>query len=68
MDPGDMKDMFKLAIKDAAPRRATIVNNKAEAVTITLIDFVRSMVLKTIDHSLLKDNEEICSPIGCLNN
>ncbi|USD36574.1 alkaline phosphatase family protein [Ferrimonas sp. SCSIO 43195] len=46
MTPGEFKHAVAAIIADAAPERAGSVNNKAEAVTITLIDFVRYNVLK----------------------
>lgn len=46
MEDGDIKHALLAVIEDAGPEHAGKVNNKAEAVTVSLIDFVRLNVLK----------------------
>ena len=46
LEPGDIKDAVEHIIQDSATDRVGVVNNKAEAITITLIDFVRINALK----------------------
>lgn len=46
LEPGDMKDAIEHIIRDSASDRVGTVNNKAQAITITLIDFVRLNALK----------------------
>ncbi|WP_229359741.1 alkaline phosphatase family protein [Ferrimonas aestuarii] len=47
MEPGEFKQMLGMILEDAKPENANKVNNKAQAVTISLIDFVRFSVLKS---------------------
>ncbi|WP_417345821.1 alkaline phosphatase family protein [Ferrimonas sp.] len=47
MEPGEFKNAVREVIADNAPEQAGKLNNKAEAITITLIDFVRYNVLKS---------------------
>ena len=46
MDEGEMQSAVFAIIEDDAPQNRGKVNNKAQALTITLIDFVRLNVLK----------------------
>ncbi|WP_441257941.1 alkaline phosphatase family protein [Vibrio sp. Vf1514] len=46
MQDGDMKHALLAVMDDAKPANASKINNKAEAVTVSLIDFVRLNVLK----------------------
>lgn len=46
MEEGDMKWAIELILEDAKPENSNKVNNKAQALTVTLIDFVRLNVLK----------------------
>ncbi|MBY7831859.1 alkaline phosphatase family protein [Vibrio fluvialis] len=46
MQDGDMKNALLAVMEDAKPANASKINNKAEAVTVSLIDFVRLNVLK----------------------
>lgn len=46
MDDGDMKSAVLAIIEDHQPERADKINNRAQAITISLIDFVRLNVLK----------------------
>ncbi|ATC59107.1 alkaline phosphatase family protein [Vibrio anguillarum] len=46
MDEGEMKQALFGVLEDAKPENTARVNNKAEAITVTLIDFVRMNVLK----------------------
>lgn len=46
MPAGDMKAAMDAIIEDGQPQNRDKVNNKAQALTITLIDFVRMNVLK----------------------
>ncbi|WP_243891465.1 alkaline phosphatase family protein [Shewanella algae] len=43
---GDMRSALELIIEDGKAENAAKVNNKAQAITVTLIDFVRLNVLK----------------------
>ncbi len=47
MEPGDMQSAVLSIVADGQPERIGSVNNKAEALTISLIDFVRLNVLKS---------------------
>ncbi|WP_087018703.1 alkaline phosphatase family protein [Thaumasiovibrio subtropicus] len=55
MAPGDMRSTVSAIVADGQPERAGIVNNKAEALTITLIDFVRLNVLKSYRQFVLHE-------------
>ncbi|UUM31907.1 alkaline phosphatase family protein [Vibrio japonicus] len=46
MDDGDMKSAVLAIIDDHQPEHADKINNRAQAITISLIDFVRLNVLK----------------------
>ncbi len=46
LEPGDIKDAVQVIINDNLSSRKNVENNKAQAVTITLVDFVRHRVLK----------------------
>lgn len=46
MDEGEMKNALLSVLEDAKPENAEKVNNKAQAITVSLIDFVRLNVLK----------------------
>lgn len=46
MEEGDIKHAVQAVLDDAKPENADKNNNKAEAVTVSLIDFVRLNVLK----------------------
>lgn len=46
MDEGEMKNALLSVLEDAKPENVDKVNNKAQAVTVSLIDFVRLNVLK----------------------
>lgn len=46
MDEGEMKHALLSVLEDAKPENANKVNNKAQAITVSLIDFVRLNVLK----------------------
>lgn len=46
MEAGEMKNALLAVMEDAQPENADKVNNKAEAITVSLIDFVRLNVLK----------------------
>lgn len=46
MEQGEMKSMLEAIVDDGQPHNAAKPNNKAQALTITLIDFVRLNVLK----------------------
>ena len=47
MDEGEMRGALEQIIEEGKPEHKGSVNNKAEALTITLIDFVRLNVLKS---------------------
>ncbi len=46
LEPGDIKDAVQIIINDNSVERKNVRNNKAQAITITLVDFVRLSVLK----------------------
>nr|WP_241210438.1 alkaline phosphatase family protein [Vibrio ichthyoenteri] len=46
MDAGEMKNALLAIVEDGKPEQQNKTNNKAQALTITLIDFVRLNVLK----------------------
>mgnify|MGYP000748199281 CR=1 FL=1 len=47
MESGDIKDALGIIINDHTEARENTVNNKAQAITVTLIDFIRLNVLKS---------------------
>ncbi len=55
MDPGDLKQSVLAIAADGAPEKANKPNNKAQALTITLIDFVRLNVLKAYRQFVYRD-------------
>lgn len=58
MDEGDMKAAVKAVLQDAQPENSNKVNNKAQALTITLIDFVRLNVLKAYRQFVYQQERE----------
>ncbi len=46
LEPGDIKDAVQIIINDNSAERKKVKDNKAQAITITLVDFVRHSVLK----------------------
>ncbi|WP_299494474.1 alkaline phosphatase family protein [uncultured Shewanella sp.] len=58
MNDGDMKQSLNAIIKDNHPTQASKVNNKAQALTITLIDFVRLNVLKAYRQFIYQDEKQ----------
>lgn len=55
MDNGDMKSALLAIAQDGLPENANKPNNKAQALTITLIDFVRLNLLKAYRQFVFKD-------------
>ncbi|MGD8172191.1 alkaline phosphatase family protein [Vibrio sp. TRT 21S02] len=55
MDEGDMKAALQAIVDDGKPENHSKVNNKAQAITITLIDFVRLNVLKAYRQFVFQD-------------
>ena len=47
MAAGDIADALDVIIRDEDPTRQGMTNNKAQAITVTLIDFIRLNVLKS---------------------
>lgn len=58
MGEGDMKAAVKAVLQDALPENAGKVNNKAQALTVTLIDFVRLNVLKAYRQFIYQQERE----------
>lgn len=58
MDPTEMKAVLLDIIEDGDPQHRNKVNNKAQALTITLIDFVRLNVLKAYRQFVFKQERE----------
>ncbi len=54
MEHGEMKSMLEAIVDDGLPQNASKPNNKAQALTITLIDFVRLNVLKAYRQFVFK--------------
>lgn len=54
MEHGEMKSMLEATVDDGLPQNASKPNNKAQALTITLIDFVRLNVLKAYRQFVFK--------------
>lgn len=46
LESGDIKDAVQGIVADSQSSKKNLVNNKAEAVTVTLIDFIRLNILK----------------------
>ncbi|MBW3695119.1 nucleotide pyrophosphatase [Vibrio sp. T187] len=55
MEEGDMKSALMAIAQDGLPENADKPNNKAQALTITLIDFVRLNLLKAYRQFVFKD-------------
>ncbi|MDN3612211.1 alkaline phosphatase family protein [Vibrio ostreicida] len=55
MEQGEMKQALMGIVADGTPARASQPNNKAQALTITLIDFVRLNVLKAYRQFIYQD-------------
>ncbi|WP_439146366.1 alkaline phosphatase family protein [Vibrio sp.] len=55
MDEGDMKSAMLAIAEDGKPENADKPNNKAQALTITLIDFVRLNLLKAYRQFVFKE-------------
>ena len=58
MDEGEMQSAVFAIIEDDEPQNRGKVNNKAQALTITLIDFVRLNVLKAYRQFVFKKERE----------
>ncbi len=58
MDEGDMKSAMLAIAEDGKPENADKLNNKAQALTITLIDFVRLNLLKAYRQFVFKEERE----------
>ncbi|PME53416.1 alkaline phosphatase family protein, partial [Vibrio lentus] len=58
MDEGDMKSAMLAIAEDGKPENADKPNNKAQALTITLIDFVRLNLLKAYRQFVFKEERE----------
>ncbi|BAJ03725.1 alkaline phosphatase family protein [Shewanella violacea] len=58
MDEGEMQSSVLAIIEDDKPENRGKVNNKAQALTITLIDFVRLNVLKAYRQFVFKEERE----------
>ncbi|MPY26107.1 alkaline phosphatase family protein [Shewanella sp. YLB-07] len=58
MDEGEMQSSVLAIIEDDKPQNRGKVNNKAQALTITLIDFVRLNVLKAYRQFVFKKERE----------
>lgn len=59
MEEGDMKHALLAVIEDGRPENADKENNKAQALTITLIDFVRLNVLKAYRQFVYQDERQV---------
>ncbi len=55
MDDGDMKSAMLAIAEDGKPENADKPNNKAQALTVTLIDFVRLNLLKAYRQFVFKE-------------
>lgn len=58
MDEGDIRAALERIIDDAKPENKGKINNKAEALTITLIDFVRLNVLKSYRQFIYQESRK----------
>ena len=58
MEPSEMKTALLGIVEDGKPEHKHKVNNKAQALTITLIDFVRLNVLKAYRQFIYKQERE----------
>ncbi|MGF1901622.1 alkaline phosphatase family protein [Aliivibrio sifiae] len=58
MDEGEMRGALEQIIEDGKPQHKGSVNNKAEALTITLIDFVRLNVLKSYRQFIYQEQRQ----------
>jgi len=58
MEEGEMKAALTLIAQDGLAKNATKPNNKAQALTITLIDFVRMNLLKAYRQFVFQDERE----------
>lgn len=58
MEEGEMKSVLGSIVEDAKPENADKVNNRAQALTVTLIDFVRLNVLKAYRQFLYQQERE----------
>ena len=58
MDEGEMRATLEQIIEDGQPEHKGSVNNKAEALTITLIDFVRLNVLKSYRQFIYQEQRQ----------
>lgn len=54
LEPSDIKDAVQIIINDNSADRKAVKNNKAQAITITLVDFVRHSVLKSYRQFVLE--------------
>lgn len=59
MDDGEMKNALLGVLEDAKPENADKVNNKAQAITVSLIDFVRLNVLKGYRQYLYQEERTV---------
>lgn len=55
IDNGEMKNALLAIIEDGQPEQQNKINNKAQALTITLVDFVRLNVLKAYRQFVYQD-------------
>lgn len=58
MEEGEMKHALLAIVTDGAPELASKPNNKAQALTITLIDFIRLNVLKAYRQFVYQDERQ----------
>ncbi|EGA69030.1 hypothetical protein VISI1226_06983 [Vibrio sinaloensis DSM 21326] len=58
MDDGDMKNAILAIAQDGLPQHVAKPNNKAQAITISLIDFVRLNVLKAYRQFVFSDERQ----------
>ncbi|MDA0128029.1 alkaline phosphatase family protein [Vibrio sp. MarTm2] len=58
MDEGDMKNAILAIAQDGLPQYVDKTNNKAQAITISLIDFVRLNVLKAYRQFVFQDERQ----------
>ncbi len=59
MDEGDMKHALLAIAEDGKQENTNKPNNKAQALTVTLIDFVRLNLLKAYRQFVFKDEREV---------
>ncbi|MGF1764064.1 alkaline phosphatase family protein [Aliivibrio kagoshimensis] len=59
MDAGDMKSAVLAIVEDAKPENQQKENNKAQALTVTMVDFVRLNVLKAYRQFVFQDEREV---------